>query len=290
VLDLWNIIMERLCHRIPAAMRLKATARRQIQILGVMILAATLWSVMEASHPLIKAITLHNPAFRASPPLRIVQVSDVHLGMLRGPEWNRMLCRTIQSLSPDILVSTGDLVDSSMKNIGDQTADWASISAPLGKFAVLGNHEYYLGLTESLALYRQAGFHLLRGETVSITPTLSLSGVDDRSGHSLGAACYSSESNLIPVPERSTFHILLKHQPLINRESVPFFDLQLSGHTHQGQLFPFHLLVRLFYQYLHGLYQPAPHFQLYVSAGTGTWGPPMRLFAPPEITVFTLTK
>lgn len=287
LIDLWNIIIR---FAPSHASRLKIPAKRQVQGLAIMILVATIWSLMEAWTPHIREITIHHPAFRSSAPIRLVQVSDVHLGTLRGPGWNRKVCQTIESLKPDILVSTGDLVDSSMRNIGAQADPWAAIPAPMGKFAILGNHEYYLGLTDALLFHRKAGFQMLRGRTVAINNSLEISGVDDNSGQILGVPCYSDESNLIPVPDRKRFHVLLKHKPTISKSTALFFNLQLSGHTHNGQLFPFRLFVMLFHQYVHGLYQPAPDFELYVSAGTGTWGPPMRLFAPPEIIVFNLTR
>ena len=289
-LDLWNLLARSLRRPMPACSRLLVSPLSQVQVLFLVIIAATAWSLVEAARPRIREVTIHNPALSALNPIRVVQVSDVHLGMMRSQGWNRMICQRIEALKPDLLVSTGDLVDTSMKNIGNQVDPWAALHPPLGKFAVLGNHEYYLGLTDSLAFHAKAGFHLLRGETVALSPSFQISGVDDKDGSRLGLPCYRDESGLNPTPERNRFSLLLKHQPTVLAGSTHCFNLQLSGHTHGGQLFPFQGFVLLFYPYLSGLYKPAERFQIYVSAGTGTWGPPLRLFAAPEITVFTLTR
>jgi predicted MPP superfamily phosphohydrolase len=290
VIDLWNTLIRCLQQHVPASGRLTISPRQQVQSLMILIMLATLWSLAEAARPRIREVTIHHPAFAQSHPVRVAQVSDVHLGMMRSREWNRMVCRTIESLNPDLLISTGDMVDTSMKNIGDQTEPWAALHPPLGKFAILGNHEYYLGLADSLAFHDRAGFRLLRGQTVEITPTFLISGVDDKEGERLGLPCTLDETRLNPKPDPGRFSLFLKHQPTVQVDSTRRFNLQLSGHTHGGQLFPFQGFVILFYSYLKGLYQPSENFQIYVSPGTGTWGPPLRLFAKPEITVFTLTR
>jgi len=286
LVDLWNLLLR----RTHASLRLTIPVRLQVYGLLLLILITTGWSLHEAYQPRISQVTLRSPVFAGGEPIRIVQISDVHLGMLRNDDWARMICRTIQSLKPDLLVSTGDLVDTSMKSIGNQANFWTDIHAPLGKWAVLGNHEYYLGLSESLAFHAKAGFRVLREESVDIGQTLQISGVDDYDGKRLGQACFSDESTLKTVPGDHRYRILLKHRPTLSDGTSSRFNLQLSGHTHNGQLFPFKLIVRLNHRYTHGLYEPIPGFLLYVSSGVGTWGPPMRLFAPPEITVFTLTR
>ena len=289
MMDLWNLAASRLTRPGHEPGHLAIKPGHQVKTLCVIITLATTWSLFEGNTPRIQTILVHHPAFPADRTIRLVQVSDVHLGMLRSKDWNRMICRTIASLKPDILVSTGDMVDTSMQNILDQTGAWAAITPPLGKFAVLGNHEYYLGLKDSLAFHQLAGFRLLRSETVEITDSLRIAGVDDKEGKRLGLPCNNDETHLLPGPrDNSHFSILMKHQPQLRDETKGVFNLQLSGHTHNGQLFPFHLFVRLFYPYTHGLYHITRDFDLYVSSGTGTWGPPLRLFAPPEITVFEL--
>ncbi len=176
----------------------------------------------------------------------------------------------------------------------------ADVQAPLGKFAVLGNHEFYAGLSQSLAFHAAAGFTMLRQEHVAVTPQLILAGVDDPAGTHLSGSQEPDESNALPALERRSatqaaaaadprpFVILLKHRPDVHPSSLGRFDLQLSGHTHGGQIFPFHIVHRLIYKYHPGLTDLGGGSKLYLSRGAGTWGPPMRLFAPPEVTIIKL--
>lgn len=282
LLDLWNIIVS----RIPFTRTWQASARRQLQVLVVVILAATGWSYVEAYTPLVRTVIIRSPLLKQDSSVKLVQVSDVHLGMMRSAHWNRMVCQMVESLKPDLLVSTGDMVDTWARSVASQADTWAALKPPLGKFAVLGNHEYYLGLATSLAFHERAGFRLLRQDVVTVNESLTLAGVDDREGARLGLPCRNKETDL-SLPANG-FKILLKHQPIVTTQSAGRFDLQLSGHTHNGQLFPFHLFVWLYHHQTHGLYTLKEGVRLYISSGTGTWGPPLRLFAPPEITVFML--
>ena len=283
-IDLWNV----LCRRTPFSRWLVIPVRQQVQGLFILIALTTGWSLHEAAIPRVVPVVIRSALLSGSQPIRIVQVSDVHLSLMRSAAWNQMICQTIASLKPDILVSTGDLVDTPYENLKDEAALWAAIHPPLGKFAVLGNHEFYLGLTDSLTFHEKAGFRVLRSQSVDIGPLVQLSGVDDPDGKRLGQPCYNLESTLVTPPDEPRFRILLKHRPTVEASTAHRFNLQLSGHTHNGQLFPFKLFVWMNHKYLNGMYAISGDFKLYVSSGTGTWGPPMRLFAPPEITVFTL--
>ena len=135
-------------------------------------------------------------------------------------------------------------------------------------------------------LIRDSGFVLLRNQTVSVGPHIAIVGLDDPAGGSVQQG--PGEMQLLATVPDDKFKLLLKHRPLLDANSKSRFDLQLSGHTHQGQIFPFGLLVQLFFPVGQGLHQVAPHSYIYTSRGTGTWGPPIRLLAPPEITVFEI--
>jgi predicted MPP superfamily phosphohydrolase len=148
---------------------------------------------------------------------------------------------------------------------------------------VTGNHEYYAGLDQSLAFLERSGFRLLRGETVTVGDRITLAGVDDPTG---GSA--PDEAALLKKEPRTRFTVLLKHRPRVNSEAVSLFDLQLSGHAHRGQIFPFNLLTGLEYPMQNGLYELPGNGYLYTSRGTGTWGPPMRILSPPEMTLFEI--
>ncbi|MFZ2419260.1 MAG: metallophosphoesterase [Smithellaceae bacterium] len=217
--------------------------------------------------------------------LRIVQISDVHVGIIiRNDRLNPILER-IREARPDILVSTGDLLDGELDNIMIDAERFAAIKAPYGKFAVLGNHEYYAGLSRSIAFTEAAGFRLLRDDAAQ-TAGITIFGEDDITGRKPGATQKSEMFIKTLAQKHDGFVILLKHQPHI-RESANF-NLQLSGHTHGGQLFPFGFITRLYFPKNYGLHKLAANKLLYVSRGTGTWGPPVRVFAPPEITVIDL--
>lgn len=217
--------------------------------------------------------------------LRIVQISDVHVGIIiRGDSLTPIL-ETVKHANPDILVSTGDLLDGELDNIMQDAAQFAAIQARYGKFAVLGNHEYYAGLDRSLAFTKAAGFDLLRDD-VRHAAGITIFGEDDITGRRSGNAPEKESFKKALSEKHNGFVLLLKHQPHIQRGAN--FNLQLSGHTHGGQLFPFGLLVKIYFPKIYGLHSLGENKLLYISRGTGTWGPPVRVFAPPEITVIDL--
>lgn len=217
--------------------------------------------------------------------LRIVQISDVHVGLIiRGDSLTPIL-EAVKQANPDILVSTGDLLDGELDNIMQDATQFAAIQARYGKFAVLGNHEYYAGLDRSLAFTKAAGFDLLRDD-VRHAAGITIFGEDDITGRRSGNAPEKESFKKALSEKHNGFVLLLKHQPHIQRGAN--FNLQLSGHTHGGQLFPFGLLVKIYFPKIYGLHKLGENKLLYISRGTGTWGPPVRVFAPPEITVIDL--
>jgi len=218
----------------------------------------------------------------------IAQISDVHLGLIvRHERLNRILS-AVRIANPDILVSTGDLVDGQINNLTGLAELLQAVNPPHGKFAVTGNHEFYAGLDQALDFAQSAGFAVLRGEKRDIAKIITLAGIDDPAGKRFGLYKDISESALLSHNPNKKFVLLLKHMPIVNKEALGLFDLQLSGHTHKGQIFPFNLFTRLFFPYHTGLI-PLPHdSQLYVSRGSGTWGPPIRFFSPPEVTIIKL--
>ena len=281
LVDVWNLVMRKA--RLPA--------HRTTQAIIAIVLLTAGWSLFEAAFPRLREIQIRSPHYPAgTAPLRLLQLSDLHFGIYRGPCLMRQVIRQAESLKPDIIVCSGDLVDSSSKNIDKLVDELNTLNPPLGKYAVLGNHEYYSGMEHSLALLGTAGFRILRDEYVELKPGLRLAGVDDLAGHYVRKDCFDDETKVIPSDPSTAYTILLKHQPLIDQRIVDRIDLQLSGHTHGGQILPFHFFVRLFYRYWHGMYTVGDRMQIYVSRGGGTWGPAMRLWAPPEITLITLSS
>ncbi|MBW2606571.1 MAG: metallophosphoesterase [Deltaproteobacteria bacterium] len=220
--------------------------------------------------------------------LKIVQISDVHLGLIVGKHRLKRIVERIKAEKPDVLVSTGDLVDGQMNNLSELTGMIREIPTKYGKYAVMGNHEFYAGLQEALKVTTDAGFRVLRGEGLNIPGVINIAGVDDPTGKRYGLAPNVSEKDLLSKLPRENFTLFLKHRPWLSEAEGGLFDLQLSGHTHKGQIFPFSLIVKLFYPYFNGLFSLGNNSYIYVSRGTGTWGPPVRFLASPEVTVIEL--
>jgi len=220
--------------------------------------------------------------------VRIVQISDVHLGLIIGEERIKRIVNAIQTTKPDILVSTGDLVDVQLDNIDGLASLFHEVDTPYGKFAVTGNHEFYVGLERSLEFTRKAGFKILREEAAIIPGIITIAGVDDDAVRGWHKGENKSEQDLCLHVDNSQYTVLLKHRPVPYSGSLCVYDLQLSGHTHKGQIFPFYLITKLFFSQYAGFYQLNKTSSLYVSRGTGTWGPPIRFMAKPEVTVIDI--
>lgn len=220
--------------------------------------------------------------------LRVVQISDIHLGLMVGKSRLERILEKVKIARPDILVSTGDLLDGQTDNSEVLTDMLRNISAKYGKFAVTGNHEFYAGIDRALSFTEKAGFTILRGEGFTVSDFLNVAGVDDPAGKHYDPEHPVSEKALLEKMPKEKFTLFLKHQPVINSESLGMFDLQLSGHTHKGQIFPFNLVTKLYFPMHTGLSKVHGNTLLYVSRGSGTWGPPIRFLSPPEVTIFDI--
>lgn len=251
--------------------------------------AITLYGWFEAKAIRTEHLTIRSPKI---PPtvdrVRIVQISDVHLGLIvREARLGRIL-KAVEEAKPDIFVSTGDLVDGQIDDLTVLAEMLRGVPAPYGKFAVTGNHEFYAGLRQSIQFTEDAGFTMLRGERVPVTDFLTIAGVDDSQATSFGISTGMSERELLGSIPNERFVIMLKHRPLVDTFSRKAFDLQLSGHVHRGQIFPFSLITALYYETQDGLRIFPERSRLYVSRGSGTWGPPIRFLSPPEVTVIDI--
>ena len=221
--------------------------------------------------------------------LTIVQISDVHLGLIVRCKRMEKILDIVRAEKPDIFISTGDLVDAQINHLPGLVELLQEVDARYGKFAITGNHEYYAGLDKALAFTRACGFTLLRGAAVS-SGVINIAGVNDPTGVQMKLEKPVSEKALLASLPRHKFTLLLKHQPRLDRDALGFFDLQLSGHTHKGQIWPFTWLSALTYPLNAGRFDLANGSVLYVSRGTGTWGPPIRFLSPPEVTVIELVR
>lgn len=224
--------------------------------------------------------------------VRIVQISDVHIGLIVREGRIKKIIEKIKEVNPDILVSTGDLVDAQIDRMNHIAELLKEIKTPYGKFAITGNHEFYAGLNKALFFTEKAGFKVLRNAGVTIEElNINIAGLDDTESARYGLKVNQDKVSLLNYFKNKGFTILLKHRPLIDKELIEYFDLQLSGHTHKGQFFPFSIATKLHYNNNDsGLTKINKDVYLYISRGTGTWGPPVRIFAPPEITVIDLLK
>lgn len=220
--------------------------------------------------------------------LRIVQISDVHLGLIVRADRLRMILEKVKEAGPDILVSTGDLVDGQINGLPGLADMFLEIKPKYGKYAITGNHEFYAGLPQALDFTERAGFKVLRGEAVS--GVIDIAGVDDPTGRYFGLYREVPEEELLAGLPGEKFTLFLKHRPLPDKEAEGLFDLQLSGHTHKGQIFPFNIATRLYFPKHAGRMDLAGGSVMYVSRGSGTWGPPVRVLSPPEVTVIDLVR
>jgi len=253
--------------------------------------ALSAYAIVEASRIEVVRVRIVTDRLPASiPSLRIAQITDLHLGLIHRNRKTREVAAIVAREHPDIFVSTGDLVDGQLDGIPGLAEILRGIPAPRGKFAVLGNHEYYAGIDRATAFTREAGFTLLLDESVTIDDAVRITGVDDPAGARFGRSGGTSEAAVLGDGPDGRFTVLLKHRPHLDPATGGKFDLQLSGHTHHGQIFPFRLLTRLVFPLLAGNHPVPGGGILHVSRGTGTWGPPMRFLAPPEVTVVDIER
>ncbi|WP_328661807.1 metallophosphoesterase [Nocardia salmonicida] len=222
--------------------------------------------------------------------LRVVVLTDTHFAAIDREQWSRDVVDVVNAQRPDIVGLAGDLVDGSVAKRADQVAPLARVEAPLGRFYITGNHEYLDDAQSWIDYMASIGWQPLHNAHRTVERDggrLVVAGIDDPTadvpghGPDLSAALAGTDPDL-PV-------VLLAHQPKqVADSSAAGVELQISGHTHGGQIWPFHYLVRLDQPVVAGLSRHANGTQLYTSRGTGYWGPPMRVFAPSEITVLVL--
>jgi len=288
--DLWNLGVRIAGKHRPAIAQLIIEPRQLVITSAVIIFAASIWGVVEASRIQLEEVRIRTPELApADGPVRIVQITDVHLSLILGRSTLQEIADLATSARPDIFVSTGDLADGDFVGMDHLGEILDNIPARWGKLACLGNHERYAGLQRSLEFHRVAGFQVLRGEAVRAGPVI-VAGVDDPAVLSRDSARRKQEKDALDAAQvlGAGPVVLLKHRPQLFEESLGRFDVQLSGHTHGGQIFPFGLVVYAFNKVWPGLHELRKGSALYLSRGTGTWGPPFRLLAPPEVTLIIL--
>ena len=270
-------------------------ARSRIVAVGVLAVSAVLvaWGIREARRvPRVRELDV--PIRGLGPDLdglRLVVLTDTHYAALNRLRWSERVVEIVNALQPDIVCHAGDLADGSVAKRHPQVDTLGKVDARLGRFYITGNHEYFGDAPGWLEHMTSLGWQPLRNQHEIITlggDSLVMAGIDDPTGSGLTGhgpdlpAALAGADPRLPV-------VLLAHQPRQVADAVKAgVALQISGHTHCGQIWPFHYLVRLEQPVVAGLSLHGEHTRLYTSRGTGFWGPQLRLFAPSEITVLTL--
>ena len=224
---------------------------------------------------------------------KIVQISDIHAGLTVRRDWIETIVNEVHTLKSDLIAFTGDLADGSVPHLRDDVAPFRELQAPHGKFFVTGNHEYYSGAEPWVNEARRLGYDVLMNEHRLIErngSALVLAGVTDYTGGQFLPHHKSDPKAAINNAPSDAVKILLAHQPRTVYQAEPLgFHLMISGHTHGGQFFPWNLVATIGQPYISGLHNHNGTW-VYVSKGTGYWGPPVRLGARSEISVITLTN
>jgi predicted MPP superfamily phosphohydrolase len=267
--------------------------RRALITLGLATAGTAIVGVSQAlAKPEVVAVDI---PLRNLPPefdgFRMVQISDLHAGPIIGRAYVETVVAKAMSANPDLIVLTGDFVDGEAQQLRDDLAPLGQLSAPHGLFFIPGNHEYYWGLDDWLEEFRALGATPLMNEHRVVERDgrhLVLAGITDLAARRFEGVLQPDVDQALGGAPSDVPRILLAHQPnsyvLAEGKGI---DLQLSGHTHAGQYFPFTLLIGLFHRYYKGLNRHGDMW-IYVNRGTGFWGPPMRTGNPSEITVLTL--
>jgi len=250
------------------------------------LLLALLWAFYGGfKAPAVKELTL---ALKGLPPdlegYKIAQISDMHIDSAWKLREFASIVDEINAASPDLVLITGDLIDPGITCQENLAALTARLKSRQGVFGSPGNHEYYYGLEKAMGCYKAFGITPLVNEAADLKD-LRLIGFGDIHTENISG---SEVKNLLEKHRSGKLTVIMSHQPL-------YYDLMaetgnylvLSGHTHRGQIFPFHVFTRLFYGYFYGLYRIKDSV-FYVTSGAGTWGPPMRWLAPAEVPVITL--
>ncbi|WP_435644136.1 metallophosphoesterase [Streptomyces sp. H49] len=253
------------------------------------------WGYAEARRvPRVRRLDVQLPRLGAGlDGTRVVLVTDTHYGPLDRARWSARVCETVNALEADLVCHTGDIADGTAERRRAQAAPLATVRATRARVYVTGNHEYYSEAQGWVDLMDELGWEPLRNRHLLLErggDTLVVAGVDDVTAESSGLPGHRAHlAEALNGTDPDLPVLLLAHQPkFVDRAAAAGVDLQLSGHTHGGQIWPFHHLVRIDQPALAGLSRHGDRTLLYTSRGTGFWGPPFRVFAPSEITLLVL--
>ncbi len=269
----------------------------RIVALAVLVVALgfVVWGNVEAMRlPRVKTLDVVLPRLgEALDGLRVAVIADTHFGPIDRSGWSARVAAAVNGLRPDVVCHVGDLADGTVEQRRVQVAPMGDVAATSAKLYITGNHEYFSEAQAWLDHMATLGWEPLHNRHVVVTrgtDTVVFAGVDDPTGTGSGLPGHGPDlAAALAGTDPDTPVVLLSHQPKGVTHAVEAgVDLQLSGHTHGGQIWPFHLVVRLEQGILHGLSRHGGRTQLYTSRGSGFWGPPFRVFAPSEITMLVL--
>jgi predicted MPP superfamily phosphohydrolase len=272
-------------------------AGSRIVALAVLVIAAGVvgWGNVEAMRlPRLKTLDVVLPRLDpALDGLRVAMIADTHFGPIDRREWSARVADTVNGLAADVVCHVGDLADGTVAQRTAQVAPLGEVTATSAKVYITGNHEYFSEAQAWLDHMATLGWEPLHNRHIVLTRgagAVVFAGVDDPTGTTSGLPGHGPDlAAALAGTDPDTPVVLLSHQPKGVTHAVEAgVDLQLSGHTHGGQIWPFHLVVRLEQGILHGLSHHGERTQLYTSRGSGFWGPPFRVFAPSEITLLVL--
>ncbi len=258
----------------------------------VLSVLANTYGYFEAKRLCVERLTIKTSKLPAGVnKLAIVQISDLHLGIIvRGRTLDNVIDK-IEKLKPDMIVSTGDLVDGVTMHIDYLAERLKKVHAIFGKFAIIGNHEFYGGLKNTLKFLEASGFTVLADRAVTLKNMINIAGTSyipegkkNRDQNCKTVSAREILSGLRP----DIFTLLLKHKSDVDEGTTGLFDLQLSGHTHKGQIFPINLATMFIFRHHSGFTQLPDGSAIYVSRGAGTAGPPVRFLSRPEITLIEI--
>ena len=254
----------------------------------ILAVGASVYSVYNGRGlPVIRKIRIFSPKLKKGERITVTQLTDIHIGYFSSKEWLRETVKKANAIKSDVTVLTGDIIDDPYKHIQDYAPILGELEAEKGVYAIIGNHELYTGVEEFHAFMEEAGIRTLRNERVKVDQNLTVYGIDDF----FKGTYYKSTmklSEILADSDAERFNLLLAHQPVKFPEAVKLgMDLQLSGHTHGGQIPPLEWIVKFYFKYPWGLYKEEDA-HIYTSPGTGVWGPSMRFLSKNEITRFEI--
>lgn len=265
----------------------KIDAKQYIGVAGITIFFLMTIAAIAGGYqdPTIKTVEFKDAALPVEK-LNIVQLSDTHLGTGVSLKRVERMVEQVNALHPDLILITGDFFENGEDLMEANAMALRNLKAKYGVYGSLGNHEFYRGLQKSIIFFGYAGVTLLRGQSAEPIPGIIVSGLDDITTTKIKKKDFN---DFLSALDHKKYNILMEHEPKYFKTAANKVNLMLSGHTHNGQIFPFNFLVKLRYKYVYGPYTIGKT-NFYITSGTFYWGPPMRLFSRNEIANIIITK